>query len=64
VSTSRLEHVNPTQEPGLIARSYAALAATRVAKFISRHINWRLDPLLLRATRGRPIVQLTPREER
>ncbi len=28
-------------------------AATRVAKLISRHINWKLDPLLLRITRGR-----------
>ena len=49
----KLKYVNPTREPGVIVRSYAALAATRFAKFISRHINWKLDPLLLRATRGR-----------
>ena len=37
----------------MFARAYAALAATRLARFISRHVSWKLDPLLLRATRGR-----------
>jgi len=37
----------------LIARVYAAFAATRFAMFISRHVNWKIDPLLLRLTRGR-----------
>ena len=31
---------------------YAALAATR-ARFVSRHLNWKLDPWLLRVTGGR-----------
>jgi len=48
-----LRHVDPTRPPGLIARAIAAIAATRFARFISRHINWKLDPILLRATRGR-----------
>ena len=48
-----LRHVDPTRPPGLIARVIAAIAATRFARFISRHINWKLDPILLRATRGR-----------
>ena len=48
-----LRHVDPTRPPGLIARAIAAIAATRLARFISRHINWKLDPMLLRATRGR-----------
>jgi deazaflavin-dependent oxidoreductase (nitroreductase family) len=47
------KYVNPTREPGVIARAYAAFAATRFAKFISRHVNWKLDPFLLRVTRGR-----------
>jgi hypothetical protein len=47
-----LRHVDPTRPPGLIARAIAA-AATRFASFISRHINWKLDPILLRATGGR-----------
>jgi deazaflavin-dependent oxidoreductase (nitroreductase family) len=48
-----LRYVDPTRPPGMIARSYAAFAATRFARFVSRHINWKLDPLLLRMTRGR-----------
>jgi deazaflavin-dependent oxidoreductase (nitroreductase family) len=48
-----LRYVDPTPPPGMIVRAYAAFAATRLARFISRHVNWKLDPLLLRATRGR-----------
>jgi deazaflavin-dependent oxidoreductase (nitroreductase family) len=48
-----LRHVDPTRPPGMLARAYAALAATRLSRFISRHVSWKLDPLLLRATRGR-----------
>ena len=47
-----LRHVDPPRQASLFAKIYAALAATRVAKFISRHLNWKLDPLLLRLTRG------------
>jgi deazaflavin-dependent oxidoreductase (nitroreductase family) len=43
----------PTRPPGVYARGYAAFAATRFARFISRHVNWKIDPHLLRATRGR-----------
>jgi hypothetical protein len=51
--TAKLRYVDPTRPPGVIARSYAAIAASRFARFASRRINWKLDPLLLRATRGR-----------
>jgi deazaflavin-dependent oxidoreductase (nitroreductase family) len=51
--TTKLRYVDPTGPPGVLVRAYAAVAATRLAKFISRHINWKLDPLLLRVTRGR-----------
>jgi len=50
---AELRYVDPTRPPGLAVRAYAALAATRFARFLSRHINWKLDPLLLRLTRGR-----------
>jgi deazaflavin-dependent oxidoreductase (nitroreductase family) len=50
---AKLRYVDPTRPPGVIARSYAAFAAGRLARFISRHINWKLDPLLLRVSRGR-----------
>ena len=48
-----LRYVDPTRPPGLLVRAYAVLGTTRVARFISRHVGWRLDPLLLRATGGR-----------
>ena len=48
-----LRHVDPTRRPGVFARAYAALAVTLLARFISRHVSWKLDPVLLRATRGR-----------
>ena len=48
-----LRPVDPTRPPGMFARAYSALATTRLARFISRHVSWKLDPLLLRATRGR-----------
>lgn len=49
----RIEHVDPTRVPSRFGRAYAAIATTSVAKFLSRHVNWKLDPLLLRLTRGR-----------
>jgi len=55
---AQLRYVDPTRMPGRFARFYAALAATRVAGFISRHVNWKIDPLLLRITRGRMATTL------
>jgi deazaflavin-dependent oxidoreductase (nitroreductase family) len=37
----------------MFRRLYAAFSATRFARFISRHVAWKLDPWLLRVTRGR-----------
>jgi deazaflavin-dependent oxidoreductase (nitroreductase family) len=37
----------------LFVRAYAAFAATRFARLVSRHVNWKLDPFLLRVTGGR-----------
>jgi len=48
-----LRYVDPTRQPSAIARLYAALATTRFSRFVSRHVSWKLDPLLLRATHGR-----------
>jgi len=49
-----LKHVDPTRAAvGRFGRAYAAVATTSFAKFVSRHVNWKLDPLLLRLTRGR-----------
>lgn len=48
-----LRRVDPTRPPGIIVRAYAAIAATRVARSVSRRVSWKLDPLLLRLTGGR-----------
>jgi deazaflavin-dependent oxidoreductase (nitroreductase family) len=48
----KLRYVAPTHQPGVFTRAYAAIAATRFSRFVSRHVSWKLDPLLLRVTRG------------
>lgn len=48
-----LKHVDPSRPPGRLVRLYSAFGGTHAARFISRHLNWKLDPLLLRLTRGR-----------
>jgi deazaflavin-dependent oxidoreductase (nitroreductase family) len=50
--------VDATREPGRFRRAYAALASTRPLLFFSRHVSWKLDPLLLRLTRGRLATSL------
>lgn len=50
---TQLRHVAPNHPPGRATRAYAAFGATRFARFVSRHVNWKLDPLLLRVSRGR-----------
>jgi F420H(2)-dependent quinone reductase len=48
-----LRQVDSSQRPGRFRRAYGRLVATRAARVIFRHVNWKLDPLLLRLTRGR-----------
>jgi deazaflavin-dependent oxidoreductase (nitroreductase family) len=49
----RLKHVDPTRRPGPFSRAYAAFSNTRLGRFLSIHVAWRLDPPLMRLTRGR-----------
>lgn len=49
----QLRYVDPSRRPGLFSRAYAAFSATRLGRFLSARILWKLDPLLLRATGGR-----------
>jgi len=56
--TPPLRHVDASREPGAFARFYAALAATSVARVVSRWVSWKLDPILLRATGGRVATTL------
>jgi deazaflavin-dependent oxidoreductase (nitroreductase family) len=37
----------------LFTRAYVAAGTTRPGRFLSRHLLWKLDPFLLRVTRGR-----------
>ena len=50
---ARLEYVDPNRPPGWFSRAYAALANTRLGRFLSAHLVWKVDPYLMRATRGR-----------
>jgi len=49
----RLRHVDPNRRPSAFNRAYAALANTRLGRFLSVHVVWKLDPPLMRLTRGR-----------
>lgn len=50
---SRLRHVDPNRPPGLFNKTFAAFSATRLGRLISAKIVWKVDPYLLRLTRGR-----------
>jgi deazaflavin-dependent oxidoreductase (nitroreductase family) len=49
----RLRYVDPTRSRGFFSRAFAAFSATRLGRFLSVKVAWRVDPYLLRATRGR-----------
>ena len=49
----QLKYVDPNRPRSLLSRAYAVLVSTRLALLISRNVGWKLDPYLLRATRGR-----------
>jgi deazaflavin-dependent oxidoreductase (nitroreductase family) len=48
-----LKYVDPSRPRSSFSRAFAAFSATRLGRFISSNLAWRLDPYLLRATRGR-----------
>jgi deazaflavin-dependent oxidoreductase (nitroreductase family) len=50
---TRIKYVDPTRTPSLFSRVFAALANTRLGRFMSVHVLWKVDPHLMRATRGR-----------
>ncbi len=51
--TRPLKHVDPSREPGRFSRAYAAFSNTRLGRFLSIHVVWRLDPWLMRISGGR-----------
>jgi deazaflavin-dependent oxidoreductase (nitroreductase family) len=50
---ARLRYVDPGRRRGWFSRAYAAFSATRLGRLISAKLAWKVDPYLLRATRGR-----------
>lgn len=50
---AELAYVDPHRVPGLLSRAYAVLANTRLGRFLSMHVVWKVDPYLMRATGGR-----------
>jgi deazaflavin-dependent oxidoreductase (nitroreductase family) len=48
-----LRYVDPTRPRSRLSRAFAAFSATRLGRFLSMHVAWKVDPYLLRATRGR-----------
>lgn len=56
---ARLEYVDPTRPRSWFGRAYASFSATRLGRLISAKIVWKIDPYLLRATRGRLGMGLT-----
>lgn len=50
---ARLRYVDPNRPRGWFSRTYAALSSTRFGRFVSANVMWKVDPYILRATRGR-----------
>ena len=48
-----LSYVDPGKRRGVVYRAYARLVGTRAMGWVSMKVVWKLDPLLMRLTRGR-----------
>jgi deazaflavin-dependent oxidoreductase (nitroreductase family) len=48
-----LRYVDPHRPRGRLSRAIAAFSATRLGRLVSSKLGWKLDPFLLRVTRGR-----------
>ncbi len=48
-----LKYVDPNRPRSILSRVFASFSSTRLGRFISAKIVWKVDPYLLRATRGR-----------
>lgn len=46
-------HIDPTKPRGFLYKTWAHSVATPFGLWLSRHISWKVDPLLLRLTGGR-----------
>jgi deazaflavin-dependent oxidoreductase (nitroreductase family) len=50
---ARLKYVDPHRPRSVFSRAYAAFANTWLGRFLSIHVVWKVDPYLMRATKGR-----------
>ena len=50
---SALPYVDPRAPRGAVYKLYVKFLGTRLAAWLSMHVVWRVDPLLMRATGGR-----------
>src|SRR5262249_8739867 len=50
---SALPYVDPQAPRGALYKLYVKFLGTRLAAWLSMHVVWRVDPLLMRATGGR-----------
>lgn len=48
-----MKYVDPSHRAGLLSRLMATVANTRFGRFLSVHVVWKVDPTLMRITRGR-----------
>src|SRR4051812_4333741 len=52
-SRETLRYVDPTASHGVVYRAFAKFLGTRFAAWLSVKVVWKLDPHLMRSTRGR-----------
>jgi deazaflavin-dependent oxidoreductase (nitroreductase family) len=57
--SNQIKYVDPGRRPSLFSRAYAAFGNTRLGRFMSVHVLWKVDPSLMRLTRGRIGLGLT-----
>jgi deazaflavin-dependent oxidoreductase (nitroreductase family) len=57
--TGRLRHVDPHRPASSFNRLFAALANTRLGRFLSVRLVWKVDPWLMRISGGRIGMGLT-----
>jgi deazaflavin-dependent oxidoreductase (nitroreductase family) len=50
---AQLKYVDPNRPRSLFSRTFASFSATHLGRLFSAKVVWKLDPYLLRATRGR-----------
>jgi deazaflavin-dependent oxidoreductase (nitroreductase family) len=51
--SAQLKYIDPNRPRGLFSRAFASFSATRLGRLFSAKVVWKVDPYLLRATRGR-----------